>query len=88
MTEAERRYFERVGEDVSALLGDGIELDDLIVERARRRVTLRAVYRLGGSSATSEGSGPTLVAAHAALRAAIVEDRIALSLRAFIESVR
>jgi hypothetical protein len=87
VSEAERDYLKWVAEDLRPLLGLEITLDGVSVERARRHVTLRARYRLGDSDGQSEGTGQTIVAAHAALRRAIVEDRIGLSLRALISSV-
>jgi hypothetical protein len=47
MTDAERRYLERVSADVEGLLGPGIELDDVVLERAQHRVVLRAIYGFG-----------------------------------------
>jgi hypothetical protein len=45
-------------------------------------VTLRLSYRLGTTDWTSEGHGPTVIAAHAALREELVLDRIRVGVRA------
>lgn len=87
MSEAERNYLRWVAEDLRPLLGAEITLEAVVLEHIGRHVTLRARYRLGDSEGQSEGTGGTAVAAHAALRQALVEDRIAFSLRALISSV-
>jgi hypothetical protein len=86
--EAERNYLGWIAEDLGQLLGREISLEEVTLERSEGRVTLGARYRLGDSAGQSEGTGRTVVAAHAALREAIVEDRIAFSLRVLVHSVR
>jgi hypothetical protein len=80
-SDADRLYFQRVAEDCQQLLGPGIELDALDVD-VNGEVVLRMSYRLGAAEWTSEGQGETIVAAHAALREALVLDRIRLGTRA------
>jgi hypothetical protein len=86
--EAEREYLAWIAEDLERLLGAEIALERLTVARDAGRVTLVASYRLDDSMNESRGSGPTVVAAHASLRRAIVEDRIAFALRAVLAAVR
>ena len=80
-TAAERLYFERVAEDCEQLLGPEIELHALEVA-ADRDVVLRCKYRLGKADWVSEGRGDTVIEAHAALRDALVLDRLRLGWRA------
>jgi len=81
ITDADQRYLSRVAEDCEALLGPGIELDDLEVE-TDDEVTMRLRYRLGTAAWTSEGHGDTVIAAHASLREQLVLDRIRVGVRA------
>lgn len=87
-SEAEGHYFERVLEDCAELLGPGIELSALEVDRpdATDRTVLRLRYRLGKAEWTSEGHGVTIIAAHAALREELVMDRIRLGVRALTKA--
>jgi hypothetical protein len=87
VSEADRRYFQRVVEDCEQLLGPEIELSDLELD-ANAEVVLRLRYRLGTASWTSEGHGDTVVAAHAALRESLVLDRIRLGVRAMVRQPR
>jgi hypothetical protein len=81
VSDADRRYFQRVAEDCERLLGPGIELDALDLDE-NREVVLRMSYRLGAARWTSEGRGETIIAAHADLREQLVLDRIRLGVRA------
>jgi hypothetical protein len=87
VSDADRRYFEKVAEDCEQLLGPGIELHELDLE-ANGDVVLRLSYRLGPADWTSEGHGETVVAAHAALREQLVLDRIRLGVRALVRMPR
>jgi hypothetical protein len=82
--ESETRYLDAILTDVESLLGPGVIVES--IERADEadacRLSLR--YRLGSEATTSEGVGESMVAAHAALREAVVIDRIGLSLRALV----
>lgn len=80
-SEAEGHYFERVVEDCAELLGPGVEVSALELDQTADTV-LRLSYRLGRAGWTSEGHGDTVVEAHAALREALVLDRIRLGIRA------
>lgn len=80
-SDADRLYFQRVAEDCEQLLGAGIEVDALDLDE-NGEIVLRMSYRLGPAEWTSEGRGETVIAAHAALREALVLDRIRIGLRA------
>jgi hypothetical protein len=83
--EATSRHLEEVAADIRALLGPGIELDELVSEDdGSETVTLRALYRLAGVAGESIGRGENVVEAHARLREAIVEDRVGLGLRVLV----
>lgn len=86
MNEAESRYLAEVRADCVTLLGPGVEVGELTMSRDGRTVVLRLFYRLRRTPGGSEGRGPTVVEAHAALRAHLVEDRIGLGLRALVET--
>lgn len=85
LTEAMRRYLDEVAEDIRGLLGTGIELEGVTLERpARGRFILRATYAMPDVAGESQGHGATLIEAHARLRVAVVEDRIGLGMRRLI----
>lgn len=81
VSDAERRYLQRVAEDCERMLGPGIDLESLELG-TNDDVVLRLTYRLGPAAWTSEGRGETVVAAHAALREQLILDRIRLGVRA------
>ena len=81
LSDADQLYCERVAADCLDLLGPGMELTGLALDR-RAAVTLRLSYRLGTTDWTSEGHGPTVIAAHASLREQLVLDRIRVGVRA------
>ena len=87
MSEAEARYLDRVVEDCAELLGPGVDVDDLEIV-ADRGVVLRLRYHLGPVIWTSEGHGPTMTAAHGALRTQLVVDRIRMSAAAIFRAGR
>jgi hypothetical protein len=82
MADSETRYLDAVLTDLESLLGPGVVVESLEREDTAAACRLSLRYRLGAAAATSEGAGESVVAAHAALREAIVIDRIGLSLRA------
>ena len=87
LSEAEARYFDRVVEDCAGLLGSGVDVDDLeIVEGPA--IVLRLRYHLGTVTWTSEGRGPTITAAHGALREQLVVDRLKVSMSAVYRAGR
>lgn len=89
VSEADRRYLQRVVEDCELLLGPEIELDALERDaNAKAEVVLRLRYRLGAAKWTSEGRGETVIAAHAALREQLVLDRIRIGVRALVRQPR
>ncbi len=75
-TDAEARYLAQIMEDCEGCLGPGTELLDVRREPADEGVRLGARYRLGGLDRESAAGGETIVAGNAALRAAILLDRI------------
>jgi hypothetical protein len=87
VSEADRRYLERVAEDCVQLLGPEIELRGLELD-ANAEVVLRLRYRLGPADSTSEGHGESVIAAHAALRERLVLDRIRIGFRAMVRQPR
>ena len=78
MAESQDRYLTRIADDCSLVLGHGVVV--LAVEEERRddRVRLIARYRLADTVWESTGSGESILTAHAALRARLVEDRLRL----------
>ncbi len=85
MSEAEDRYFAEIVADCEGVLGRGIELLELDREDGDDAVRLVARYRLEDWIGESTASGETVVAAHAALRARLLFDRIRLGFTAIIE---
>ena len=83
LDDATTRYLGEIAADLLPLLG-GIELSELSLELTGPDVILRARYGMGGETMESVGRGATSVEAHAALRRAIVGDRIGLGLRVLI----
>ena len=81
LSDADQLYFERVAADCLDLLGPGMELTGFALDRDEE-VTVRLSYRLGTAEWTSEGHGPTIIAAHASLREQLVLDRIRVGIRA------
>jgi hypothetical protein len=78
LTEAEARYVDRVVEDCFELLGPGVELDGVEIDR-EIDVVLRLRYRLGTVAWSSEGHGSTVTEAHADLRQRLVLDRVRMA---------
>ena len=78
MSEAELRYVEAVGEDCRRILGPGMSLVDLEIEEGPSSTTMTVTYRLDGWEGWSAAAGESVVEAHAALREALVVDRIKL----------
>jgi hypothetical protein len=87
VSEADRRFLDRVVEDCEQLLGPEIELDALELI-TYPDVVLRLRYRLGLAKWTSEGRGETVIAAHAALREVLVLDRMRVGVRAMVRQPR
>ncbi|HEY3524017.1 MAG TPA: hypothetical protein VGK63_09945 [Candidatus Limnocylindrales bacterium] len=84
MVEADARFLEALLADIEPLLGPGVVVDGIEREDAGETCRLRLRYRLGSVEAVTEGEGETVVAAHAALREAVVLDRISVALRAYL----
>jgi hypothetical protein len=83
ISDAEARYLEEIARDCELVLGPGVEVEPLELE-TNGEVILRLRYQLGGATGLSEGRGSSVLAAHADLRQRLVEDRIAVSLRALV----
>lgn len=79
--DATTRHLEGVAEDIRALLGGGIDLEELVATLEPGTAMIQARYALGGATAESVGRGANLIEAHADLRQVIVRDRIGLGLR-------
>ncbi len=84
MNEAEVRYLQEIAEDCRAVLGAGIELDDLDVETGPA-TTIAATYHLAAHAARTEGRGETIIAAHADLRRRLAEARVSLAFVALVD---
>lgn len=78
VSEAEQRYVEAVADDCRRILGPGMELLDVEIEDGGPSTRMSVTYRLDGWGGTSSASGESVVDAHAALREALVVDRIKL----------
>ena len=83
LNDATTRHLEEIAEDLGGLLG-GIELTDLAIDRVEDEVVLRASYGMAGEAMESVGSGSSVIEAHAALRLAIVKDRVGLGFRVLV----
>ncbi len=86
LTEAEARYLDEVRADCARLLGPGVQVDGPTIAHEEGATILRLTYRMGPTRGESEGRGETAVAAHASLRARLVEDRIAFAMWAYIDA--
>ena len=85
VAESTNRYLNRIAEDCSTVLGNGVVM--LAVEEERRddHVRLIARYRLADREWKSTASGETVLVAHAALRARLVEDRLRLGFASLVD---
>lgn len=85
LTDAEVEYLARIREDCEGCLGPGTQLLDVRREPADAGVRLVARYRLGARERESAATGETILAAHAALRARILLDRIRFGYSDFVD---
>jgi hypothetical protein len=85
VSEAEDLYLAEIGEDCERVLGPGIELIDLERQERDDAVFLIARYRLHRRVWQSAGMGENAVAAHAALRARLLFDRIRLGFTELVD---
>lgn len=81
LDDATTRHLESVAEDIRGLLGEGVDLQELVAAVEPNAALISARYQLGDATGESVGSGENLIEAHAQLRAAIVVDRIGLGFR-------
>jgi hypothetical protein len=89
LTEADRRYLERILADCAELLGPGVELDDLdAIDIGLEKVVIHLRYRLGDVAWSSEGRGSTIIEAHADLREHLVIDRLRMATAAVFRATR
>ena len=81
LTEADRRYLERMVDDCAEMLGPGVDLDGFEVGEVGldSEVVIRLRYRLGTVAWSSEGHGSTVVEAHGDLRRHLVIDRLRMA---------
>jgi hypothetical protein len=85
LTDADARYLEQIWDDCEECLGPDAELLDLAREHADDGVRLVARYRLGKHDRESTATGESLLAAHSALRARIVLDRLRFGMSDLID---
>ena len=86
ITDADERYLELIAIDCERVLGPGIEIERLELERDGNDAVLHLGYRLGTNTGSTDGRGPDPLAAHADLRQRLVEDRLAVGFRALVGS--
>jgi hypothetical protein len=82
LSEADARYLDAIADDVRGILGNEVDLVSLEPDATSEGIVLLARYQLGEFTHASLGAGPSLLAAHAALRQQIVADRIGIGLAA------
>ena len=78
LSDAERRYLDAVAADCHLILGAGMDVVDLVLDDQTSPVSLTLRYRLDGYEGETIVQGETAIDAHAALRDALVLDRIRL----------
>jgi len=83
--EAEERYLAEIRADCADWLGPGAELLDLRREATIGGVRLIARIRFGNRDCESVGVGESMLAAHSALRAQILFDRIRYGFSAIVQ---
>jgi len=87
-SEADVRYLAEIRADCANLLGAEAELLDLQCDATDAGVKLVARIRIGDAEAESTSVGESMLAAHSALRAQILLDRIRLGFSAIVQSSR
>jgi hypothetical protein len=85
LSEADAQYLARIREDCVTWLGSASELLDLRCEGSDNAIRLVAVFRVGSRGWETAAVAETLFAAHAALREAILVDRIRLGLSELVD---
>ena len=83
--DADVAYLEAIADDCRRILGPGVCIDDLVVDQASPGTTVTIRYRLDAVSGESVGRGDTVVEAHAALREALVVDRLRIGFEVVVE---
>lgn len=78
LSDAEHRYLDAVAIDCHSILGAGMDVVDLTLDDEASPVSLTLRYRLDGYEGETVVHGETAVDAHAAMREALVADRIRL----------
>lgn len=84
-TDADARYLAEIWLDCQSCLAPGTELLDVRREPTDDGVRLVARYRLGKHDRESAAIGETMLAAHSALRARIIIDRIRFGFSDLVE---
>jgi hypothetical protein len=84
-SEADERYLRDIRTDCAGWLGAGAELVDVRRQATHAGVTLVARVRFGNREGESSRVGDSLLAAHSALRAQILIDRIRFGLSAIVQ---
>lgn len=85
LTDADAQYLAQIWEDCEDCLGPGTELLDVRREPANDGVRLVARYRLGQRDRESAATGESMLAAHSALRARILFDRMRFGFTDLVE---
>ena len=83
--DADTAYLEAIADDCRRILGPGVHVDDLVVDQAGPGTTVTIRYRLDAVSGESVGQGDTVVEAHAALREALVIDRLRIGFEVVVD---
>ncbi len=81
-SDADARHLDAIADDVRGILGNEVDLVSLEPDETAGGIVLLARYRLGEFTDVSLGAGPSLLAAHGALREQLVADRIGIGLAA------
>ena len=79
-TNADTQYLERIMADCTTLLGPGITVIAVTRDDNPEGVRIAIRYRLADEEWETEGTGDTVIAAHASLRRELVVDRARLGL--------
>ena len=85
LTDADAQYLADIWMDCQSCLSPGTELLEVLREPTDEGVKLVARYRLGMHDRESAANGATMLAAHSALRARIIIDRIRFGFSDLIE---
>jgi hypothetical protein len=83
-SDADRQYLEEIMADCTTLLGPGMRVLAATRDDGPDGVRLAICYEMAGEEWKTEATAETVVAAHAALRRALVVDRARLGLTVLV----